>query len=63
MAVPKKRKSQAKTRSRRAQHDKIVAVKLQRCAQCYAFKRSHRACPECGVYGASAEQVVEVQEY
>ncbi|MFU8806560.1 MAG: 50S ribosomal protein L32 [Bradymonadaceae bacterium] len=60
MAVPKKRKSQAKTRSRRANHDKITAPKLQTCNQCYALKKPHRACLECGHYGE--EQVVEVWE-
>ena len=61
MAVPKKRKSKAKTRTRRAQHDKIAAPKLQTCPQCYAPKRPHRACHECGYY--REEQVVEVWEY
>ena len=60
MAVPKKRKSKAKTRSRRANHDKIAAPQLQSCSQCYAPKRPHRACPECGHY--REEQVVEVWE-
>lgn len=60
MAVPKKRKSQAKTRSRRANHDKTTAIKLQNCPQCFAPKRSHRACADCGFYGE--EQVVEVWE-
>ncbi len=57
MAVPKKRKSQAKTRSRRANHDKTAAPNLQRCPQCYAAKQPHRACMECGYY--RDEQVVE----
>lgn len=57
MAVPKKRKSQAKTRSRRANHDKTKAPTLQSCPQCYAPKRPHRACMECGYY--RDEQVVE----
>lgn len=61
MAVPKKRKSKAKTRSRRAQHDKIEAIRLQRCPECFAPKRAHRVCRECGYY--RGEQVVEVWEY
>lgn len=60
MAVPKKRKSQAKTRSRRAQHDKLPTIQLNRCPNCYAPRRPHRACPECGVY--RDEQIVEVWE-
>ena len=57
MAVPKKRKSKAKTRSRRANHDKLKAPNLQRCPQCYAPKRPHRACMDCGYY--RDEQVIE----
>ncbi|MBA2664051.1 MAG: 50S ribosomal protein L32 [Bradymonadaceae bacterium] len=60
MAVPKKRKSQAKTRSRRANHDITKPVLTQRCDNCYAPRRPHRACAECGQY--REEQVVEVWE-
>lgn len=61
MAVPKKRKSQAKTRSRRSANMKMEAPHIQRCAHCMAPKRAHRACGECGYY--RDEVVVEVWEY
>lgn len=65
MAVPKKRKSKAKTRSRRTHNDRITAVASHPCPHCGAPKRAHRPCPECGNYGATdkAEQVIEVWEY
>lgn len=61
MAVPKKRKSKAKTRTRRSQHDKMEAPNYQRCPECFAPKRSHRVCLECGYY--KDEQIIEVWEY
>ncbi len=61
MAVPKKRKSKSKKRSRRAANKNLVATRYQRCPNCFAPKRPHRACMECGVY--NEEQVVEIFEY
>lgn len=61
MAVPKKRKSLSKTRSRRSANMKTKAPHYQRCANCMAPKRPHRACGECGTY--RDEQIIEVWEY
>ncbi|MEM1348495.1 MAG: 50S ribosomal protein L32 [Myxococcota bacterium] len=61
MAVPKKRKSKMKTRSRRAANKNLSRPKIQRCPNCFAPRRPHRACGECGYYGG--EQVLEVWEY
>ncbi len=61
MAVPKKRKSKSKTRSRRSANNKLIATKFQECPQCGAPKRPHRVCIECGTYGD--EQVIEIWEY
>lgn len=61
MAVPKKRKSQAKTRSRRSANMKMEAPRYQRCPECFAPKRTHRVCQECGYY--KGEQIIEVWEY
>lgn len=61
MAVPKKRKSKAKKRTRRAANKNLSVPKFQRCPSCFAPKRPHRACMECGKYGE--EDVVEVWEY
>ena len=61
MAVPKKRKSKAKKRTRRASNKNLSVPKFQRCSNCFAPKRPHRACGECGQY--AGESVVEVWEY
>lgn len=65
MAVPKKRKSQAKTRQRRTQNRRLKSPHYQPCPHCAEPKRAHRACGSCGQYGAvnNAEQVIEVWEY
>ena len=61
MAVPKKRKSKMKTRSRRAANIRLNSPHFQACPNCGTPKRTHRVCMECGKYGE--EQVVEVWEY
>ena len=61
MAVPKKRKSKAKTRARRSINDRLKPTKVAACPFCEAPRRPHRACPECGQYGSpdNPEQVIE----
>ena len=49
MAVPKKKTSKSRTRSRRAHHA-LVAIVLVACPKCGAKKMRHSACPECGTY-------------
>ena len=61
MAVPKKRKSKSKTRSRRKANSKLEAPNYQRCPECFAPKRPHRVCLDCGFY--KDEQIIEVWEY
>jgi large subunit ribosomal protein L32 len=50
VAVPKKRHSKCRKRSRRAQKDKMEASPVSYCPnpQCGAPMLSHRVCPECG---------------
>jgi large subunit ribosomal protein L32 len=60
MAVPKRKKSKAKTRSRRANHDKATAPNTSWCDHCGSPKMPHRACPGCGQY--RGRQVIEVIE-
>lgn len=50
MAVPKKRKSKAKKRSRQSANDKRVMGGLSLCPQCGVEKLPHRICPSCGYY-------------
>jgi large subunit ribosomal protein L32 len=61
MAVPQQKKSKAKRRSRRAQHDKVALPQVGICENCGADVVSHRACGECGWYGGRVA-VVMAQE-
>ncbi len=57
MAVPKRKMSRSNTRHRRSQW-KAAAVQLVVCANpaCRSKHLPHRACPECGQYGARGER-------
>ena len=50
MAVPKKKMSKAKSRSRRASAWRVSEPSLSTCPRCGAAKQPHRVCPECGWY-------------
>ncbi len=50
MAVPKKKKSKSKTRSRRAGNWKLGAPSRSICPRCAAAKLPHTVCPACGWY-------------
>lgn len=56
MAVPKRRTSKARQRSRSANW-KVVAPVLTPCPQCHKPKMPHRLCPACGYY--DGREVVE----
>ena len=58
MAVPKKKTSKAKTRSRRASAWKVSTPGRSACPRCGATKRPHHVCGNCGWYGG--RQAVEV---
>ncbi len=60
MAVPKRKKSRAKTRARRANHDKATPPNTSWCDHCGAPKMSHQACKECGYY--KGRQVLRIVE-
>jgi large subunit ribosomal protein L32 len=49
MAVPKKRTSKARKRSRRANW-KLEAPNLSACPQCHQPRLAHRVCKSCGFY-------------
>ncbi|WCL48715.1 50S ribosomal protein L32 [Leptospira sp. GIMC2001] len=49
MAVPKRRKSKSKVRSKRS-HQAIGKPNLSSCKNCGSFVLSHRVCPYCGFY-------------
>ena len=50
MAVPKRKTSKAKTRSRRASNWVLEAPSRSVCPQCTTAKRPHVVCPSCGWY-------------
>ena len=58
MAVPKKKTSKAKTRSRRASSWALKAPARSVCPQCGSVKVPHRVCGECGSY--AGRQAIEV---
>ncbi len=57
MAVPKRKKSRSRTRSRRAQW-KAAPLTLVACETCGQTKVPHHLCANCGTY--NRRQVVEV---
>jgi large subunit ribosomal protein L32 len=58
MAVPKRKKSKSKIRTRRAVIKARVTT-LKNCPQCGAPQLPHRVCPSCGYY--RGRQVLSVQ--
>ena len=58
MAVPKKKTSKAKSRSRRASNWTLEAPARSVCPQCRHAKLPHVVCPNCGWYGG--RQAVDV---
>ncbi|MFP3900627.1 MAG: 50S ribosomal protein L32 [Acidimicrobiia bacterium] len=50
MAVPKKKTSKAKSRSRRASAWRLDRPPRSRCPRCSAAKRPHVVCGNCGWY-------------
>ena len=58
MAVPKKRKSKAKSPSRRASNWTLGPAPRSTCPQCRRAKLPHVVCPNCGWYGG--RQAIEV---
>jgi len=58
MAVPKKKTSKMKTRSRRASAWSLGAPSRSLCPRCSAAKLPHRVCGECGWY--AGRQAIEI---
>ncbi|MDE0652901.1 MAG: 50S ribosomal protein L32 [bacterium] len=51
MAVPKKKTSKARSRSRQAAAWRLDAPSRSVCPRCGAAKLPHRVCAQCGWYG------------
>jgi large subunit ribosomal protein L32 len=58
MAVPKKKTSKAKSRSRRASAWRLDQPSRSICPQCSATKLPHVVCGNCGWYGG--RQAIDV---
>lgn len=50
MVTPTNKHSKARTRARRANHDKVTLQKTLLCDNCGADRLPHRVCPSCGHY-------------
>lgn len=50
MAVPKRRQSRSRQAKRRAGHNKVKPVTLNRCSRCGQAVRRHVVCANCGYY-------------
>ena len=61
MAVPKRKVSKAKGRSRMANW-KATAPILVECPQCHELKKSHVVCPACGYYDGEKKVLVKADE-
>ncbi|MFC1452449.1 50S ribosomal protein L32 [Verrucomicrobiota bacterium] len=58
MAVPKRKKSKSKVRSRRRSH-KVEVVQTRPCPECGSPHQFHRVCPSCGQYRGRQVATVE----
>ncbi|MCL4313333.1 MAG: 50S ribosomal protein L32 [Actinobacteria bacterium] len=58
MAVPKRKTSKAKSRSRRASNWRLAQPAMSVCPHCRKPKLSHIVCPSCGWY--KGRQVIDV---
>lgn len=60
MAVPKRKKSRSRTRSRKAQWLRTALPARATCARCKTAIRPHTACGTCGYY--AGRQVVQIED-
>jgi large subunit ribosomal protein L32 len=61
VAVPKRKTSKAKRRSRRAQHDRITLPNVTICENCGADMLSHHACSSCGYYRGRVAVIIAAE--
>lgn len=59
MAVPKRKKSHARTRTRRA-HQALTMPRLRPCPRCNTMGLPHRVCIKCGYYNEKIQ--IETEE-
>ena len=61
MPVPKRKTSNSKRDSRRAQH-KLSVETASFCPQCKSPKLPHHACPKCGTYKGREVIALDVEK-
>lgn len=59
MAVPKKKTSKSRSKSRRAINTKVTPIVLTKCPKCGEPKRAHVVCTFCGYY--KGKKILDVQ--
>ncbi len=60
MALPKKKVSKARSRTRFHANSRATAPTLVECAHCHEKKQAHVVCPYCGYY--DGKEVVSKKE-
>ncbi len=60
MAVPKRKSSKSKIRTRKSAHKAKVRL-VKPCPQCGSPQQSHRVCPSCGYYRGRQVLTVETE--
>jgi len=58
MGVPKKKRSQSRQKSRRAEQKKLFP-EVSVCPRCQSPKLPHFACPDCGYYKGRLAVVIK----
>ncbi|MFA5093925.1 MAG: 50S ribosomal protein L32 [Candidatus Omnitrophota bacterium] len=61
MALPKRKHSKAR-RDKSRTHQVLSAPAVSKCPQCFAYVKSHHACPSCGYYKGRKVLDVKVKE-
>ncbi len=59
MAVPKQKRSKARTRTKHSMNDRKAAPAVSICPDCGSPKAPHRACGTCGYYNAKYGRIIE----
>jgi large subunit ribosomal protein L32 len=61
MAVPKRRKSKSKVRTKRSHHA-LKVPKLVKCKNCQEYILPHKVCPICGFYKGEVKVIPKVKK-
>ena len=61
MAVPKRKTSKAKVRSRSSSHQRKQVTAVA-CPDCGAPRQAHRVCPSCGTYRGRQVETISADD-